>query len=228
MIKVIFRSFIEVFESDLRLILVQCCFFALLVIFLGGFFWGIFISTFDIFGFSILNSLTSWISGFWLIIVGFFLFPTIVLIIGSCFSEMICTRVEQRHYGGQVGTRKAPVFEVIGSAIKIFGLSLTINLVLIPIYFLGLFVPGISFVVFYVINGYFLGREVFEVVSCRHLTLERSRQLRSSNNSKVTWLGIIIVVLSTVPVVNLCIPIFGIVAMTHIFHQIKSKQDTLK
>jgi CysZ protein len=89
-------------------------------------------------------------------------------------------------------------------------------------------VPGLSFVVFYVANGYLLGREMFEVVSGRHLTREKSKQLRNANSSTITWLGIIIIVLSTVPVANLCIPIFGIVVMIHIFHQIKTKKDNFK
>ena len=82
--------------------------------------------------------------------------------------------------------------------------------------------------VFYAVNGYLVGREFFEVVSCRHLTLEHSRQLRSANSSKVTCLGIVIVVLSTMPVLNLCIPIFGIVIMLHMFHQLVTKQENFK
>lgn len=223
----IFRSFMELFESDLRLILIQCWFFAVLIILSVSFFWGVFISSIDIFGFNILNSVASWVSGLGLGILGFILFPSIVLLISSFFSETICTRVEERHYVERVGTRSAPVVELMGSAMRIFGLSLIINLILTPIYLLGLFVPGLSFIVFYVANGYLLGREMFEVVSCRHLTLEKSKQLRNANSSKITWLGIMIVVLSTVPLANLCIPIFGIVVMIHIFHQIKTKEDNL-
>lgn len=228
MLKLIFRSFMELFESDLRLILVQCCLLALAVILSFGFFGGVFISSIDIFGFDILNSFASWVSGFGFVIIGFILFPSIVLLIGSFFSEKICTRVEERHYSGRIGIRNPPAMELIGSAMRIFGLSLIINLVLIPIYLLGLLVPGLSFVVFYVANGYLLGREMFEVVSGRHLTREKSKQLRNANSSTITWLGIIIVVLSTVPVANLCIPIFGIVVMIHIFHQIKTKKDNFK
>jgi CysZ protein len=221
--KLIFRSIMELLESDLRLILIQCCFFAVLVIFLLGICWVFFIASINIFGFSILNSLASWISAFGAVIVGFILFPPVVLLIGSFYSEKICTLVEQRHYIDQLGTRNTSVIELIGSSMKIFGLTLLTNLLLTPIYLLGLIVPGLSFVVFYSVNGYLIGREIFEIVSCRHLTQEEGRQLRSANNSRVTWLGIVIVVLSTVPVVNLCIPIFGIVVMTHLFHQIKTK-----
>jgi CysZ protein len=228
MLKLIFRSFMELFESDLRLILVQCCLLALAVILSFGFFGGVFISSIDIFGFDILNSFASWVSGFGFVIIGFILFPSIVLLIGSFFSEKICTRVEERHYSGRIGIRNPPAMELIGSAMRIFCLSLILNLVLIPVYLLGLFIPGLSFIVFYAVNGYLVGGETFAVVSCRHLTLEKSNQLKNANISRITWLGIVIVVLSTVPVVNLCIPIFGIVIMTHIFHQIEIKENSLK
>ena len=132
MLKLVLKSVMELFESDLRLILVQNCFLTVVVIFFVAFFGGIFIANIDVFGFSILNSLASWISGLGLVIIGFFIFPSIILLIGSFFSEKICARVERRHYVARVGSRNAPVIELIWSAIKNFGLLLIINLILLP------------------------------------------------------------------------------------------------
>jgi uncharacterized protein involved in cysteine biosynthesis len=75
-------------------------------------------------------------------------------------------------------------------------------------------------VLFYALNGYLLGREYFELVALRHLPAPAAAQLRRRHRVKLFWGGVTIAFLSSLPVVNLLVPVIATAFMVHVFEQL--------
>ena len=73
--------------------------------------------------------------------------------------------------------------------------------------------------VFYLLNGYLLGREYYELVSLRRLAPDRAKALRRGLRSRVFLAGVVIAFLLTLPLVNLITPIIATGFMLHVFER---------
>ena len=89
-------------------------------------------------------------------------------------------------------------------------LSLLVNLA-VPA--LTLF-TGVGFVGFFVLNGYLLGREYFELAAMRHLPFPEAVNLRRQRSFDVFIAGMIVAVFVAVPLLNLFTPLFATAFMT--------------
>lgn len=143
------------------------------------------------------------------------LFPVVVSSLMGVFLDQVAEAVEQKHYPGMPPARGQGLREVIASSLRLLVLALVLNLLLLPFYLL---LPIIGQVGFYVINGYLIGREYFEVVALRHLAPPDAARLRAAYQGKVLTAGILTTLLLTIPFVNLLAPIIGVAAMTHMAH----------
>ena len=83
--------------------------------------------------------------------------------------------------------------------------------------------PGLSFIIFYLGNGYLLGRELFETVAQRHLPAKEARKLRKQYFLKVLIGGGLSPSWQPLPLVNLFAPIIGTVLMVHFYHNFNKK-----
>ena len=72
---------------------------------------------------------------------------------------------------------------------------------------------------FYLVNGYLLGREYFEMVGVRRLPVADVTSLRKAHSLSVLMTGIAIAFLLTIPVVNLLMPVVATAAMVHLFEK---------
>jgi CysZ protein len=106
-----------------------------------------------------------------------------------------------------------PALAAIGAGVKFFLVVLVVNLVALFL----LLVPGVNLIAFYAGNGYLLGREYFEMVAMRHLSLEEARRLRKANLATVFLAGLIIAGLASVPIANLLTPLFATAFMVHVY-----------
>ena len=102
-------------------------------------------------------------------------------------------------------------------------MTIMVNILLVPIYLIGAFFPIVSFLVFYSVNGYLVGNELFETVASRHLEMNDRYLLKKRNKGKVIIGGIIMVGISTIPILNLIAAVLGVVFMTHLFHSLTLK-----
>ena len=75
---------------------------------------------------------------------------------------------------------------------------------------------------FLIINGYLLGREYFELVAMRRLDDRSARTFRRSNRTGVFSAGLVIALLTTIPIVNLIAPVLATAFVTHTFHGFRS------
>ena len=145
-----------------------------------------------------------------------FLMVPVASAFSGLFLDTVAQAVEDRHYPGLPPATPLPLADTIIGSLNFFGLVVFVNvLALIGYIFAGPLAP----VVFWVLNGYLLGREYFSLAAERRLTKVQARALRKANGGRVWMAGILMAVPLSVPLVNLLIPVLGAATFTHLFHR---------
>ncbi len=158
------------------------------------------------------------------LVVSFFLVPAIVVVVMSFLLDDIAEAVERRHYPGLPAPRDQPLRAAVMSGLVFAGVTLALNLLALPLYLLLLFLPPFNLFVFYLLNGYLLGREYFELVAARRLDMAGVGRLRRAYRGRVLLAGAVIAFLLTVPIVNLVTPIVATGFMLHVFEGLRRRQ----
>jgi uncharacterized protein involved in cysteine biosynthesis len=140
-----------------------------------------------------------------------FLFPAVLAGIAGLFLEDVADAVERRRYPGLPPAEGARVGASLASALRLFAATAVLNLLALPAYF----VPGLNLLVFWLLNGYLLGREYAEAVAMRRSSPDRTRQLRRSHRLRLFAAGATIAFLLTLPLANLLAPVIGTALMVH-------------
>ncbi|KKJ76058.1 hypothetical protein WH95_14960 [Kiloniella litopenaei] len=156
----------------------------------------------------------SWIGVAFLSIM---LFPSVMLIIIPFFLEDIAKAVETKFYPELGEGRQPPVGETILGSIQFVGVTLLVNIIALPLYF----IPLVNLFAFYLINGYLLGREYFEMVAQRRMVLREAKLLRKQFGGRVIIAGFFLAFLLTVPILNIAMPIWATAFMLHRFERIR-------
>jgi CysZ protein len=142
----------------------------------------------------------------------------------SLLLEDIAQAVERRHYPDLPRPRDQPMGEAALGALVFAGATLALNVLALPLYLVLLFVPPLNFFVFYLLNGYLLGREYFELVAARRFDLAGIGRLRRAHRGRVLLAGVVIALLLTVPIVNLVTPIVATSFMLHVFERLRRRE----
>jgi uncharacterized protein involved in cysteine biosynthesis len=158
-------------------------------------------------------------AGLGLVILILFLFPAAVSATIGLFLESVAEAVEARHYPGLVPPRGQTVREAIQSGLKFAIVAILLNLAALPLYL----IPPFNVFVFYVLNGYLLGREYYETVALRRLDARQAGELRRRNRWRVFLAGVVITLMLTVPLLNLIAPVIATAFMVHIFEIIRRR-----
>ncbi len=96
-------------------------------------------------------------------------------------------------------------------------LVIAVNLLALAIY---LAVPPLAPFVFWIVNGFLLGREYFQLVALRRVDRKEAVALRRRHFWTIWLTGTAMAIPLTVPVVNLMVPIVGVAVFTHQFHRL--------
>ena len=155
------------------------------------------------------------------------LFPVFATLIIGFLLEDVVTAVEKKHYPDDQADRRQPISEVIGSTFRFTLLVIGLNLLFLPVYLILLIVPPLNLVLYYMLNGYFMGREYFALIAMRQMEPRMASQLRQNNRGKVLIAGIIITFLLTIPIVNILMPVIATAFMVHVFHSLPGRQKAL-
>ena len=158
------------------------------------------------------------------LVASFFLFPPIMSIALSFMLESIATAVERRHYPELPPARAQAIGEAVKVALAFAAAILLLNLLALPLYLLLMFVPPLNVFVFYLLNGYLLGREYFELVAARRFDAEGVRRLRRRYRGQVMLAGVVIAFLLTVPIVNLVTPVVATGFMLHVLERVRRRE----
>ncbi|MBP2229788.1 uncharacterized protein involved in cysteine biosynthesis [Azospirillum agricola] len=153
------------------------------------------------------------LGGLVVLILAWLLFPATVGTVSSFFLDEVVGRVEARHYPHLPPPRPSGWLADLWTALRFLALVLVVNLVALPLYIAA---PGLNLVVFYTVNGYLLGREYFEMVAHRRMDRREARALRRSYPLKPFLAGVIIAFLSSIPFVNLLVPVVASAFMVHV------------
>lgn len=167
-----------------------------------------------------INSTLDWVAGAAVTIAfSILLFPVASLFAGI-FLDDIAEAVEERHYPDRRATREQPISEAIVTALKFTGVLIVLNILFLPVY---IFFP----IVLYILNGYLIGREYFEMVAVRYMLPNEAASLRKANRIKVFLAGILVSLPLSIPLVNLLVPLFGTAFMVHIYKEIEKENAAI-
>jgi len=177
------------------------------------------------FGLSLLDRAIAWVIDASLyplsILLALLLFPAAALGLQSLFLDSVAEAVEARHYPGLAPARKQRVGEIVGTALRLAAIALGLNLLLLVVWLVLLVIATpIAPIPFYLVNGYILGREYFELVALRRMGPVEAGVLRKQ---KLGWNmvdGVALTFLFTIPIVNFAAPIIAAAYMTHRFHRV--------
>lgn len=168
----------------------------------------------QLFGVGWANAATEILGGLAVFAVTLLLFPTIATLLMSFLQETVAEAVEGRYYPSLPAPRRQGWLEALGIALRFGGLALMINILALPAYFFLLF-AGIGAGLYYVVNGYLLARDYFEMAAGRRLEPAKVDALRRRHRLRLWFLGAILAFLSTIPVINLLAPLIATAAMVH-------------
>lgn len=170
-----------------------------------------------------LDTLAEWASGFFVVVLAWFMLPAAIGLTIGLFLEDVTNAVEARYYPGLPAVRGQSIREAISAGLKFAAVALALNLVALPFYLLLIWVPFLSPILFYTLNGYLLGREYFEAVALRRLDERQAGLLRRAQGGRVFLAGVIIAFLLTVPFVNLVAPVIATGFMVHLFEGMRRR-----
>lgn len=159
------------------------------------------------------NTVISFLTGLGFVLGGFFLFPLVISALIGIFLDDISDAVEEKHYPQDEKAHDIPILSSIWDAIKFLGVVILCNLIVLPLYF----IPVINLFVYYILNGYLISREYFQMVAIRHHDIDDVTKLRKTKGSEIYLMGIVVAFCLTIPIVNLITPIVATAAMVHLY-----------
>jgi len=177
----------------------------------------------DIFGWHPLTIVGEILGGAVVFIVSLLLFPAVATTTLSFMLESVCAAVEFRYYPSLGPAREQGVMEMTWQAVRFMGVLLLINILVLPVYIGALLILGAGAALYFVVNGYLLGREYFELVAMRRLSPRDADALRRAHGGRIWLGGIVLAIISTVPILNLLAPVIGTAAMLHEFEALRRR-----
>jgi uncharacterized protein involved in cysteine biosynthesis len=177
----------------------------------------------NVFGIGWVDTAIQVLGGLAAFALGLILFPGIVSAVVGLYLERIARAVEARYYPGLPPAPGQPVVTEAWASIQLALLSLVLNIMVLPLYF----VPVLNVFVFYGLNGYLLGREYFELAALRRLDGARARAMRRRHRFGVLAAGVVITILLTIPVINCVLPVVAAAFMVHEFERLKRRDGTV-
>lgn len=145
------------------------------------------------------------------------MFPAVMVAVSATMLDSIVDAVERRHYPHLPPPRRIPAWRSLWETLKFLGLVLALNLLALPFYF----IPVVNLFVWFLVNGYLIGREYFELVAVRRLNPLGVRLLRNEQRMGLFAAGVIIAFLSSLPLVNLLVPVLAAAFMAHLVEEMR-------
>ena len=217
MFKIIRTSVLDLLDPNMRIIFLKTVSItSIVIISVAMIIWGL-SNSIQIFELSFLNKLISWAVGVILFITASAVLGPLMIVVAGIYSEEIAHRVEKKHYPNQVGHRFVGVAESIKTGGRLLLKSFIVNILFTPIYIVGGFFPIISILIFFGVNGYLLSNELFEIVASRHLGRGDRVLFWKANRGGGIFIGVMMICLSTVPLLNLISAMLGVIITTHFF-----------
>jgi len=146
---------------------------------------------------------------------GWFILPIFTELIAGMFVEQVIDKVERAQYPNTVRQQPPKFWPDFKHDVQFTLWALLLNLLVLPLYFFG-----IGFIISILLNSYLLGTEFFENAAGYHVGKSEAKKLRKMNSKTAYAGGLLITLLTLIPIINLFTPIFAIVLMVHIYKKL--------
>lgn len=133
------------------------------------------------------------------------------------FLEDVAEAVEAKHYPHLPEAHGYGWGTQIRDALRFFAIICLANLVGLVIY---LTVAPLAPFIFWIVNGFLLGREYSQLVAARRLGRERAEAFCRRHFWRNWATGTAMAIPLSVPILNLVVPILGVAVFTHQFHRL--------
>ncbi|KQN34220.1 hypothetical protein ASG37_06310 [Sphingomonas sp. Leaf407] len=155
------------------------------------------------------------------------LFRIVAIAVVGVFADDVVEAVEARHYPEALASaRPVPFARSAMMGVRSGLRTLGVNLLCAPLYLL-LLPTGIGTpIALLVVNGWLLGRDLFDMVAVRHLTRAELRTERKATRTRRFILGLAGTGLLMIPFVNFVAPLVGAAMATHRFHRMRPRGMT--
>ena len=147
----------------------------------------------------------------------FLMVPVASAFIGF-FLDDVADAVEARYYPGLPPAAAVHWGAAFLDSLSFFGVIVVANLVALFLYFLvGPFGP----LMFWIVNGFLLGREYFQLVALRRVGPADAKAARRRHMPQIWLAGTLMAAPLSVPILNLFVPILGAATFTHLYHRLE-------
>jgi len=146
------------------------------------------------------------ISGVGAMFITYFLFPVIFPLISYLFQDFITSKLNKK-YNDTPPKGRYPISYIIMFAIKFAVISVILNLLLLPLYF----IPVIGLLIYFILNSYLLGKEYYQLCAYTLLEKEEIDRFRTHYRNKILLAGMVMSALFLTPIVNIFAPILGVI-----------------
>ena len=147
------------------------------------------------------------------LLLAIWLYVPVALLIATLYLERIAGAVERRFYPGL----PAPV----GAPLSVQGwdgvvLALQVLMLQVATLIASLLLPGIGLVLGYIVTGWAIGRGLFVGVAMRRMSRAQALALYRDRWWAAVGPGILLALASSVPLLNLLVPVVGVAVMVHV------------
>jgi len=163
------------------------------------------------------GDLLGWAGLFVILYLSIFLMVPVASAITALFLDDVAQAVEDRHYPHLPPAGRVGFAEGLRETVSFLAVIVVANLLALILLVL---IPPFYPVVFYLMNGYLLGREYFLIAALRRQGPVAAKRLARANAGQIWLAGCLMAVPLSVPLLNLLIPVLGAATFTHLYHRL--------
>jgi CysZ protein len=160
-----------------------------------------------------------WLLGAGVFIGAGFLLGPVTAVFAGIFLDEAAEHVEETWYGNEPPGKAVYLGQSLWLTVRFTLLVLFANLIALLLVLL----PGINVAIFFLVNGYLLGREYFMFAAMRFRPEVEAAQLRANYSGPIFMGGMIIAGFMAIPIVNLATPVFAAAMMVHLHKSISGQ-----
>jgi len=154
------------------------------------------------------------------IALAWLIFRAVAILVIDIFGDDVVIAVERKYYpDASASAKRVPFGRALAMGLGSAGRAILINLILSPVYLILLMTGIGTALLFFLVNGWLLGRDVMDMVAARHMPAAAMRGWRGTTAGSRFVLGLAGTGLFVVPIVNLLAPVLVAAMATHVFHQ---------
>ena len=164
----------------------------------------------------LLNVLLDVLAPIFTVILFAYLGAPVAALFASLFLNDVAGAIEARDYPSGAKAQAVPARAAFTASIRALAWLVGVNILLLPFHLL---LPGVADILTLLADGWFLGRQYFDLVALRHLPLGEVDAMRRNYASAIFLGGIFISLMALIPFADLVAPVFGAALMTHAFRK---------